>query len=407
MTTPQILDIQIDPLAPPPPRIIGEAPRRRPVSTPRPKGVHTKHLTELDRFRVRTLYYDASLSKGRIRQITGYSPSQIRTAVRATSAAVGRRPGRPKTTAMKRGGKGSTRRASTPNGSEASAELLQQAREYFQQEDFAAPPRREEDEDDDEDGGSDHEEEENVRSIAAAATATVAATAATATGSNASSAEPSALPRQTSAPDPGPPAPADTSTTNAAVAVGTPASAAAAAVAGPLQEEEEGGGGGGGGGRGRRRAQGKGFNDLPAEVRAHIWQCALSTAATQPAPRPRSWAVAVLPRRPWLELGRSPPPDVRLDDNPPWDHYVATRHVPATVLAQVSREARRAVLSRHTPISVARDDATATATTATAGTPPPFVWVDRFTDVIHFRGERFRVELFDDAGRCACPELYR
>ncbi|KAJ2988469.1 hypothetical protein NUW58_g3961 [Xylaria curta] len=78
MTTPRI--VEVDPLAPPPPRIIenGYVPR---VTTPRPKGVHTKHLTELERFRVRTLYYDAKLSRGRIRQITGYSVSQIKTAI--------------------------------------------------------------------------------------------------------------------------------------------------------------------------------------------------------------------------------------------------------------------------------------------------------------------------------------
>lgn len=107
MTSPLPL-IDIDPLAPPPPRIVGDGSRARPAassassSTPRPRGVHTKHLTELDRFRVRTLYYDAGLSKGRIRQVTGYSASQVRTAVRARSAAVGRRPGRPR----KEGGKG-------------------------------------------------------------------------------------------------------------------------------------------------------------------------------------------------------------------------------------------------------------------------------------------------------------
>ncbi len=100
----EIPRIEIDPLAPPPPRIVGDGTPRRAVATPRPKGVHTKHLTELDRFRVRTLYYDACLSKGRIRQITGYSASQIRTAVRAKTAAVGKRPGRPKES-KKRGNK--------------------------------------------------------------------------------------------------------------------------------------------------------------------------------------------------------------------------------------------------------------------------------------------------------------
>ncbi|KAI1102150.1 hypothetical protein F4804DRAFT_353977 [Jackrogersella minutella] len=62
----------------------------------RPKEVHTKHLTELERFRVRTLYYDAAMSKRRIAEVTGYSISQIRTAIRAKTAAVPPRSGRPK-----------------------------------------------------------------------------------------------------------------------------------------------------------------------------------------------------------------------------------------------------------------------------------------------------------------------
>ncbi|KAL7619577.1 hypothetical protein AAE478_010118 [Parahypoxylon ruwenzoriense] len=62
----------------------------------RPKDLHTKHLTERERFRVRTLYYDACMSKKRIQEITGYSNSQIRTAIRAKSAAVPPRTGRPK-----------------------------------------------------------------------------------------------------------------------------------------------------------------------------------------------------------------------------------------------------------------------------------------------------------------------
>ncbi|KAI1769844.1 hypothetical protein F4818DRAFT_456562 [Hypoxylon cercidicola] len=62
----------------------------------RPKEVHTKHLTELERFRVRTLYFDAGMSKKRIEEVTGYSNSQIRTAVRAKSAAIPHRTGRPR-----------------------------------------------------------------------------------------------------------------------------------------------------------------------------------------------------------------------------------------------------------------------------------------------------------------------
>ncbi|KAI1080988.1 hypothetical protein F5B20DRAFT_86362 [Whalleya microplaca] len=62
----------------------------------RPRDVHTKHLTELERFRVRTLYYDACMTKRRIQEVTGYSDSQIRTAIRAKSAAIPPRTGRPK-----------------------------------------------------------------------------------------------------------------------------------------------------------------------------------------------------------------------------------------------------------------------------------------------------------------------
>ncbi|KAI2603379.1 uncharacterized protein GGS25DRAFT_528401 [Hypoxylon fragiforme] len=66
------------------------------TSQNRPREVHTKHLTELERFRVRTLYYDAAMSKKRISEVTNYSLSQIRTAIRAKSAAVPPRSGRPK-----------------------------------------------------------------------------------------------------------------------------------------------------------------------------------------------------------------------------------------------------------------------------------------------------------------------
>lgn len=62
----------------------------------RPKGKGTKHLTVDERQRVRTLYYDAHLSPARIVEITGYSKFQVRTAIRAPSAAIPHRPGRPK-----------------------------------------------------------------------------------------------------------------------------------------------------------------------------------------------------------------------------------------------------------------------------------------------------------------------
>ncbi|CAJ2509252.1 Uu.00g142780.m01.CDS01 [Anthostomella pinea] len=104
----------------------------------RPKGVHTKHLTELERFRVRTLYYDACMTKRRIQEVTGYSESQIRTAVRAKTFQIGKRTGRPRkgyrpTTAK-------DKELPSPSGQEweeedqdpgASAELIQQARNFF------------------------------------------------------------------------------------------------------------------------------------------------------------------------------------------------------------------------------------------------------------------------------------
>ncbi|KAI1088593.1 hypothetical protein F5B19DRAFT_420841 [Rostrohypoxylon terebratum] len=62
----------------------------------RPKGIHVKHLTEMERYRIRVLYFDAKFTYPRIKAITGYSISQIRTAVRAQTAAVAPRSGRPK-----------------------------------------------------------------------------------------------------------------------------------------------------------------------------------------------------------------------------------------------------------------------------------------------------------------------
>lgn len=62
----------------------------------RPREIHTKHLTERERFRVRTLYFDAFMSKKRIEEVTGYSIGQIRHAISAKSSAVAPRSGRPK-----------------------------------------------------------------------------------------------------------------------------------------------------------------------------------------------------------------------------------------------------------------------------------------------------------------------
>ncbi|KAI0134431.1 hypothetical protein BJ170DRAFT_679319 [Xylariales sp. AK1849] len=62
----------------------------------RDKGLHTKHLDQEQRFRVRVLYFDAAMSKKRIKEVTGYTESQIRLAISAKSASVGVRTGRPK-----------------------------------------------------------------------------------------------------------------------------------------------------------------------------------------------------------------------------------------------------------------------------------------------------------------------
>ncbi|KAK2004018.1 hypothetical protein LX36DRAFT_27116 [Colletotrichum falcatum] len=62
----------------------------------RPKGIHTKHLTEADRIRIRTLYFDAYMPPKAIVKQTGYTFSQVRNAIRADSAAVKPRSGRPR-----------------------------------------------------------------------------------------------------------------------------------------------------------------------------------------------------------------------------------------------------------------------------------------------------------------------
>lgn len=62
----------------------------------RPKDIHTKHLTEQDRIRIRTLYTDASLGPTAIARQTGFTVGQVKHAIRAKSAAVGARSGRPR-----------------------------------------------------------------------------------------------------------------------------------------------------------------------------------------------------------------------------------------------------------------------------------------------------------------------
>ncbi|KAH6856317.1 hypothetical protein B0I37DRAFT_73389 [Chaetomium sp. MPI-CAGE-AT-0009] len=63
----------------------------------RPQGSSgTKQLTTEQRQRVRTLYFDATLSQADIHRITGYTKAQIRTAIRTPDATAGRSTGRPR-----------------------------------------------------------------------------------------------------------------------------------------------------------------------------------------------------------------------------------------------------------------------------------------------------------------------
>lgn len=62
---------------------------------PRPEGLHTKHLTEAERQRCRTLQSDAGFSLRKIAAITGFTRSQVETAIKADSAKPRPRSGRP------------------------------------------------------------------------------------------------------------------------------------------------------------------------------------------------------------------------------------------------------------------------------------------------------------------------
>jgi hypothetical protein len=62
---------------------------------PRPKGsTGTRHLTVDKRQRVRTLYFNAHMSKPEIKRRTGYTKDQIRHALKSESAAIKPRSGR-------------------------------------------------------------------------------------------------------------------------------------------------------------------------------------------------------------------------------------------------------------------------------------------------------------------------
>lgn len=88
------------------------------IKMTRAKGHRTKHLDSEQRFRVRVLFFDAGLTKKRIEEITGYTGSQIRTAISAKSHLVGVRSGRP--------GKDEIRRRNELQQQELQQEQLQQ-----------------------------------------------------------------------------------------------------------------------------------------------------------------------------------------------------------------------------------------------------------------------------------------
>ena len=63
----------------------------------RPKGSSgTRQLTEKQRDRIRTLYYDGNHSRAEIKSITGFTSSQIRHTIQSESAIVQPRSGRPR-----------------------------------------------------------------------------------------------------------------------------------------------------------------------------------------------------------------------------------------------------------------------------------------------------------------------
>ncbi|KAI1325545.1 hypothetical protein F5Y16DRAFT_260166 [Xylariaceae sp. FL0255] len=336
----------------------------RVMGAPRPKGVHTKHLTELERFRIRTLYYDACLTKRRIREITGYSESQIRTAVRAKTAAPGKRPGRPR----KNGGKAPPP-IQPPSEAEANALLVLQAQQYFAEREGGL---MDEDDEDDEDGDGDGDDEPMSPFPVGNMTRSNQMLP-----SHFSSPTTPISPYQNHHPyaPPFPVIPAQPVSTSWSL--------------------------------------GKSIPDLPRKIRLHIWRAVLQFLPSQ-SPHARTWAVSVRSEPPFLELGTaSPPPPVQLLPNPPWAEYVSQRHVPAMALARTNREARAVVLERLTPVVVSPGIGGGRQGI------PAFVWVDRVCDFVHFdRGESGggegeddseleAAELFEKAGRVAFPEGYR
>ncbi|OBR11336.1 hypothetical protein CH63R_03632 [Colletotrichum higginsianum IMI 349063] len=61
----------------------------------RPVDCHTKQLTDPDRVRIRTLFFDAHLNRQEISRLTGFTISQVKQALRSSAAAAQPRSGRP------------------------------------------------------------------------------------------------------------------------------------------------------------------------------------------------------------------------------------------------------------------------------------------------------------------------
>ncbi|OTA88398.1 hypothetical protein M434DRAFT_399050 [Hypoxylon sp. CO27-5] len=263
----------------------------------RPREIHTKHLTERERFRVRTLYFDAFMSKKRIEEVTGYSIGQIRHAISAKSSAVAPRSGRPK----------KARNGQAPANQPA------------------------------EDDGS----------------------------------SPQGFPEESSTVVP-------SSSTSS-----TPAQLAPIISPAPPQERAQ-------------RASLPSFNQLPPEIRRHIWYLVLTSASPSPPPSsspspttsspstpPSSsssssplsctWWISPLPHPPFLITGVFP-----AHWTTHWKSYLDHRQPAAWLLSHVSREARQVVLDTFTPIW-------SEAGLRMLGSTVQFLWIDARHDEIYFK----------------------
>ncbi|KAK2051320.1 hypothetical protein LY76DRAFT_599422 [Colletotrichum caudatum] len=61
----------------------------------RPPNIHTKQLLDIDRIRIRTLFFDGRLNRQEIASRTGFSIGQVKNALRAAGASARPRSGRP------------------------------------------------------------------------------------------------------------------------------------------------------------------------------------------------------------------------------------------------------------------------------------------------------------------------